>query len=568
MDPKKLGLAELRELARKHLKKGYSTLSRTELLAALKDALTASAAPRGARDSKPAQLAAKAKAAATRVKEAAKAKVGAVKKSRAADPPAAPARKRPGAKAAPAPEPVTPAKPAAAATRAAARIAAAARTAATSATRSLATKGRSRSPTKTASRAGESAQKSTERTAPAPVKGAAVAPVAEPVATVTSISERRAAQGLAREEKDAPIALPSPSTAAKVVKRVESADGVRSHRAASAGPSNPAELPLEPRPPKGAPRDPAASVPPAPPKRSSGESTGAGGRPVGGSTHAKAFPPEGAPASPPGPLVPPAAASALPEETPASAIESSYEAFRAPDEIHFAEPLIEGFFVARIWGEGEARRHHLLEALSFDHPPLPPDREGLGDLPVEPTHDVVVALPRDPGTLAVIWALTGETIARSLEGVEEPRAVLRLFEDAGRPREYDVMLEMRGYYVHGLIPGESYRAELLIYDRVGRSRRVGPSSNRVQLPRFGPSISTEVRFMRVAPGASTEEELRAARGHVQRMDVAHFPWGRFDLPHSATYPASAQPGPSDVALDRGPGHWTPPRSGSGRGDIR
>src|SRR5687767_8973739 len=69
-----------------------------------------------------------------------------------------------------------------------------------------------------------------------------------------------------------------------------------------------------------------------------------------------------------------------------------------------AEPVVEGFFVAKVAGEKEARRHHLTEEtgqpMTEAVRPESPD-EGLGELPSDYRDDSVVALARDPHSLFV-----------------------------------------------------------------------------------------------------------------------------------------------------------------------
>ncbi|TQF09142.1 DUF4912 domain-containing protein [Myxococcus llanfairpwllgwyngyllgogerychwyrndrobwllllantysiliogogogochensis] len=207
-----------------------------------------------------------------------------------------------------------------------------------------------------------------------------------------------------------------------------------------------------------------------------------------------------------------------------------------PVEQHPAEPLIEGFFVARVRGEAEARRHHLQEqAASTSAPRVDAESEGLEPLPVEYQDDTALLLPRDPHTLFALWDFSPATRARAMHGLEEPRAVLRVFDGELLVREVDCALESRGYYIHGLSPGRPYRFEAHFVGHDGRNHRIGPSSNRVALPPAGVSTDTSVRFLRrpipvepeapvVSPVATPTEENR---------EREYVTWHRVNLPGSA-----------------------------------
>jgi hypothetical protein len=166
-----------------------------------------------------------------------------------------------------------------------------------------------------------------------------------------------------------------------------------------------------------------------------------------------------------------------------------------------AEPLLEGFFVARVVGERELRRHHLAE----DQAPRTVTsnatgyEENLGELPVDYASDVAMALARDPHTLFVSWDFSLNTRARAMEGLDEPRPILRIYEGDKLVRVEEFVLESRSFYIHGLPPGRSYRVEAHFVGRDGRSRRIGPSTHPVMLPQSGLSQNTGVRFMRMPP---------------------------------------------------------------------
>ncbi|MBM7115326.1 DUF4912 domain-containing protein [Archangium primigenium] len=200
-----------------------------------------------------------------------------------------------------------------------------------------------------------------------------------------------------------------------------------------------------------------------------------------------------------------------------------------------AEPLVEGFFVARIAGEQEAARHHLGRP-GTPPPPGPGHPEGPGGLPREYGDDTVLLLPRDPHTLYVVWDFSAASRRRAMEGLESPSAVLRLFNDQDRLLSViDIALESRGYYLHGLPAGQPYRVEVHFLGRKGATRRIGPSSNRVMLPPGGPSADTSVRFMRVPSRLSSRDE--ASRGPSLRTLPAdasrpYITWRRVSLPGS------------------------------------
>ncbi|NTX62177.1 DUF4912 domain-containing protein [Myxococcus sp. CA051A] len=207
-----------------------------------------------------------------------------------------------------------------------------------------------------------------------------------------------------------------------------------------------------------------------------------------------------------------------------------------PVEQHPAEPLIEGFFVARVRGEAEARRHHLQEqAASTSAPSVGAESEGLEPLPVEYQDDTALLLPRDPHTLFALWDFSPATRARAMHGLEDPRAVLRVFDGESLVREVDCGLESRGYYIHGLSPGRPYRFEAHFVGHDGRNHRIGPSSNRVALPPAGVSTDTSVRFLRrpipVEPEAPVEAPV--ATPTEENREREYVTWHRVNLPGSA-----------------------------------
>jgi hypothetical protein len=192
-----------------------------------------------------------------------------------------------------------------------------------------------------------------------------------------------------------------------------------------------------------------------------------------------------------------------------------------------AEPLVEGFFVARVAGEQEARRHHLTEDQV-----RPPAEHGVGlryeeqlpEIPWEYQDDRVVLMARDPSTLFAYWDFHPETRRAAFEGLEQPRAVMRVLENGHEVRVLDLALESRSFYVHGLRAGRPYRVELHAVGRDGVSRRIGPASNDMTLPSDDVSSNTSVRYLRVPWGVPLNrlrESLDA--GEVESRDVPEPP---------------------------------------------
>ncbi|QDE89901.1 DUF4912 domain-containing protein [Myxococcus xanthus] len=195
-----------------------------------------------------------------------------------------------------------------------------------------------------------------------------------------------------------------------------------------------------------------------------------------------------------------------------------------------AEPVEEGFFVARVAGEEEARSHHLVESAPVQPPP-PVDAEGLGELPEGYQDDVVLLLPRDPHTLFVSWDFSQGALLRAQDALEAPRTVLRVFGDEQMEREVDFAVEARGFYIQGLPSGRTYRVEAHFVGRDGRSCRIGASSNRVTLPPAGVSTDLTVRFLRVPPleAALPAAVVEAPPPEEEREYVS---WRRVNLPGS------------------------------------
>ncbi len=200
---------------------------------------------------------------------------------------------------------------------------------------------------------------------------------------------------------------------------------------------------------------------------------------------------------------------------------------------HAAEPVVEGFFVARVAGEDEARHHHLVEEPAPAVPPAPvvEDFERLGALPSGYEDDTVLLLPRDPHTLFVSWDFSLGARLRAEDGLDGPKAVLRVFDGEQVIREVAFALEAPGFYLHGMAPGGTYRVEAHFIGKDGRSRRIGASSNRVTLPPTGVSTDLTVRFLRVPPVVESPPPVPTApsRPDAEREYIS---WRRVNLPGS------------------------------------
>ncbi|MBN9684287.1 MULTISPECIES: DUF4912 domain-containing protein [unclassified Corallococcus] len=232
----------------------------------------------------------------------------------------------------------------------------------------------------------------------------------------------------------------------------------------------------------------------------------------------------------------PRPSSAPSEDPPAAAPPSP-----ASEPPHAAEPLVEGFFVTKMAGEKEARRHHLLEEHAPRLPPadVSPERdEHLAMLPLDYQDDAMVLLARDPHTLFVFWDFSDASRSRALDGLPVPRAVMKVFDGEGVSREVDFALESRSFYLQGMTPGRTYRVEAHFVGSDGRSRRIGHSSNRATLPPAGPSEDTSIRFLRMPPppvvDRSREAVPAAATARGPRVEEREYvTWRRVKLPGSA-----------------------------------
>ncbi|WP_147446482.1 DUF4912 domain-containing protein [Corallococcus sp. CA047B] len=213
----------------------------------------------------------------------------------------------------------------------------------------------------------------------------------------------------------------------------------------------------------------------------------------------------------------------------------------ASEPPHAAEPLVEGFFVTKIAGQAEARRHHLLEEQAPRLPPAdatPERQEHLTELPLDYQDDAMVLLARDPHTLFVFWDFSDASMQRALDGLPSPRAVLKVFDGEGVAREVDFALESRSFYLRDMSPGRTFRVEAHFVGTDGRSRRIGHSSNRATLPPAGPSSDTSIRFLRNPPppvvNRQREEPVPVVASRApEPQEREYVTWRRVTLPGSA-----------------------------------
>jgi hypothetical protein len=182
----------------------------------------------------------------------------------------------------------------------------------------------------------------------------------------------------------------------------------------------------------------------------------------------------------------------------------------APVGPHRPQPLIEGFFVARVAGEGEVRRHGLTEASTAPSS----GGDGMADLPEQAADLRVHALARDPGTLFAFWDFPKASWQRAARGLRSPRPVLRVFQGDHLVRELEFVPESRSFYVHHLTPGQQYRVEAYLVGIDGRSRQVGHPSAVVELPSSG-HTQGEARFAHLAWGSDLR---RFDSGRVRIID--------------------------------------------------
>jgi hypothetical protein len=251
-----------------------------------------------------------------------------------------------------------------------------------------------------------------------------------------------------------------------------------------------------------------------------------------------------------------------PVEPAAAAVAKTVSAQSSATALSGDAPLVEGFFVARVAGEDEARRHHLVEEEStpIQHFQKPVYDERLGELPDNYGNDSMVLLPKDPKTLYVFWDFAAETREATRNGLLDAKAVLRVFDGSTLIREVDFALESKSFYVHQLTPGRQYRVEAAWVGTNGESQRIGRSSNAIWLPAEGPSQNRELRFLRIP----WELPLQKLKDLLRQGELKLLPkesnggidWTRTPLPHSASWP------PPPPGKDRPEArYWTPPRSG-------
>ncbi|RKG93827.1 DUF4912 domain-containing protein [Corallococcus sp. CA053C] len=222
---------------------------------------------------------------------------------------------------------------------------------------------------------------------------------------------------------------------------------------------------------------------------------------------------------------------------------------------------MEGFFVTKIAGQGEARRHHLLEEQAPRLPPADasPERdEHLGMLPLDYQDDAMVLLARDPHTLFVLWDFSDASRKRALDGLPSPRAVLKVFDGEGMSREVDFALESRSFYLLGMAPGRTYRVEAHFVGADGRSRRIGHSSNRATLPPAGPSSDTSIRFLHMPPlpvvaRPRAEEVVAVPARAPEGAEREYVTWRRVSLPGSAGVRDIPEVHRERIAVPRAPG---------------
>lgn len=131
-----------------------------------------------------------------------------------------------------------------------------------------------------------------------------------------------------------------------------------------------------------------------------------------------------------------------------------------------------------------------LPLVAPEEPPL--------DLPWAYDDDRVVLLVRDPRTLYVYWDFHPDTIRRALEGLREPRTVLRLVQLGGSEpkllREMEIHLDSRSWYLYDCEPNRDYRVHIVALASEGAEVMVGRASNVASLPPSAPSEWIEDRF--------------------------------------------------------------------------
>lgn len=193
-----------------------------------------------------------------------------------------------------------------------------------------------------------------------------------------------------------------------------------------------------------------------------------------------------------------------------------------------AEPVGEGFFVARVAGEAAARRHGLADRSA--HVPPGAFEEDLGELPVTYGEDDVLALPRDPHSLFFFWNFAATQ-------APEARAVLRVFDGDQLIRELELASEPGSFYLHDLPAGRTYRLEAHLVDASGAARMIG-QAKLVALPGEGSVRTAEVRFLKLPwhlALAKLRDYMREGKAQVEVVQgkEAFAAWIRTPLPSSA-----------------------------------
>lgn len=223
-------------------------------------------------------------------------------------------------------------------------------------------------------------------------------------------------------------------------------------------------------------------------------------------------------------------------------------------EFSIAEPLVEGFFVARVAGEHEVQRKHLVESdVPFREAIAATAREAeaLGELPAAYQDEDVVLLPRDPTTLYFFWDLQPTLARGATVGLPSARALVKVFDEDRLIREQEFPLEAKSFYLHDLTPGHTYRVECYLRGSDGRTGPMRAVSHAVQLPSEGPSPDLEVRVMRVqwnAPLAPAQTAAWAARGHLATIREGFVPSSE-----SIRGPRAERPETGHLNLPSGPG---------------
>ena len=173
---------------------------------------------------------------------------------------------------------------------------------------------------------------------------------------------------------------------------------------------------------------------------------------------------------------------------------------------HVAEPVVEGFFVARVIGEGEARRHHLVDEAS--HPPAssaPEPDDGLGELPAGYADDSALLLPFVNAIESKDPYLKGHSARVALYATEIART-MRLDDET-------VDVVSRGAMLHDL-------GKLSIMDTILRKpERL--SEDEFTLIKAHPVVGERI----LKPLRFLAREACAVRHHHERFDGTGYPDG-------------------------------------------